>query len=165
MGAYGGSLQASMSSSNAGDIIDLNNDNQVTWDDILLLGNSWKSNVAPLKGDFNLDGIVDTNDLQLYAGNWQGDSDNAVPQFNFTWSDTVTKGDAFGVTIHVSDNDSDDLTCAVFGLPEGATFYQQEYFYWIPQQEGTYQITFVVTDNKSLVYETVTLTVVPEETE
>jgi hypothetical protein len=169
MGAYGGSLQASMSSSNAGDIIDLNNDNQVTWNDILLLGNSWKSNIAPLKGDFNLDGIVDTNDLQLYAGNWIQDSNNAIPQFDFTWNNTVTIGDivSAAITATDTDNDNDDLVYAAFGLPDGASFSNQ-IFTWTAELAGTYQITFVVTDNKSLAYQTVTLTVVPvvpEETE
>jgi parallel beta-helix repeat protein len=158
MGAYGGTTQASMSSSNAGDIRDLNNDSFVTWDDVLLLADRWDSKDVPLKEDLNLDGIVDINDLIFFEGNWSLDADNSAPAFDSIDSQYVTVGGSLTFTATASYIDNDELIYIALGLPEGAEFSNQV-FNWTPQQAGTYFVTFIVSDRNSLDYMTVQITV------
>ncbi len=158
MGAYGGSVQASLSMSNAGDIRDLDCDDMVTWNDVLRLACKWCSNNVPLKEDLNLDGIVDTNDLLFFDGNWQEDFNNAIPQFENIEDVNVTVGDIINFVVSASDTDGDELLYLAAGLPDGAAF-NEETFAWTPEHEGEYRITFCVSDCKSLVYKTVKIRV------
>lgn len=162
MGAYGRSTQASLSLSDAGDIRDLNNDDTVTWDDVLLLSAKWDCNDAPQKEDLNLDGIVDTNDLEFFGGNWQEDANNTVPQFDAIENREVTAGAPLTFSAAASDTDGDDLVYTAAGLPDGALFAAQQ-FTWTPEDEGIYNITFIASDNKSLTFTTIQVTVSPAE--
>jgi hypothetical protein len=49
MGAYGGTAEASMSLSDAGNIADLNNDDEVETEDLRLFGNDWLRDEVLLK--------------------------------------------------------------------------------------------------------------------
>ena len=158
MGAYGGTAQASLSLSNAGDIRDINRDGMVTWNDVLLLTDKWNCDNAPLKEDLNLDGIVDVNDLKFFNGNWQEDSNNAVPQFDIIEDANVAAGELISFIVSASDTDGDELVYLAAGLPDGATFNEQA-FTWTPEQEGEYSITFCVSDYKSLAYMSVQIVV------
>ena len=78
MGAYGGTIEASMSLSNAGNIADLNPDvndtnDWVGYDDMLLLTDKWLSlsNEVPLAEDLDRNGIVDFTDYAILVNNWQ----------------------------------------------------------------------------------------------
>ena len=76
MGAYGGTIEASMSLSNAGNVADLNPDvndanDWVGYDDMLLLTDKWLSNELPLAEDLNRNGIVDFTDYAILVNNWQ----------------------------------------------------------------------------------------------
>jgi len=78
MGAYGGTIEASMSLSDAGNVADLNPDvndanDWVGYDDMLLLTDKWLSLVdeAPLAEDLNRNGIVDFVDYAILVSNWQ----------------------------------------------------------------------------------------------
>jgi hypothetical protein len=76
MGAYGGTDEASMSLSNAGNVADLNpvlNDanDWIGYDDMVLLTDKWLSNEAPLAEDLNRNGIVDFADYAILVSNWQ----------------------------------------------------------------------------------------------
>jgi len=78
MGAYGGTIEASMSLSNAGNVADLNPDvndanDWVGYDDMLLLMDKWLmlSNEVPLAEDLNRNGIVDFADYAILVNNWQ----------------------------------------------------------------------------------------------
>ncbi len=158
MGAYGGTTQASLSLSNAGDIRDLNNDDSVSWDDVLLLVSKWNSSNAPQKEDLNLDGIVDTNDLVFFQGNWQTNSNNAMPQFDSIENQNIPVGVPFTFYISANDNDNDELVYTAAGLPDGAVFSEKR-FTWTPENEGTYNITFIVSDKKSLMLKTIKISV------
>jgi parallel beta-helix repeat protein len=76
IGAYGGTVQASMSMSDAGNIADLNPDvndanDWVDYNDMLLLTDKWLSTEVPLAEDLNRNGIVDFADYAILVNNWQ----------------------------------------------------------------------------------------------
>ena len=149
MGAYGGTAQASMSSSDIGDIRDLNNDDSVSFNDVLLLVDKWYSNDVPLKEDLNLDGVVDSDDLIFFKGNWLEGSNNIVPVLDLIEDQYINVGQLLNFSISATDNDGDELTYLAAGLPEGAIF-EDQIFSWSPEQTGLYSITFIVSDYKSL---------------
>ena len=149
MGAYGGTTEASMSLSDIGDIRDLNNDDLVTFNDVLLLVDKWDSSDVPLKEDLNLDGVVDSNDLIFFEGNWSGDSNNFVPALDFIEDQYTNVGQSLIFSVSAADSDGDELIYLAAGLPEGAIF-EDNMFSWIPQQAGLFRVTFIVSDNKSL---------------
>ena len=162
MGAYGGTSQASMSLSNIGDARDLNNDDLITWDDILLLIDNWDSNDIPLKEDLNLDGIVDINDLEFYKVNWAEDLNNITPAFDFIDDQYATVGELLSFSVTASDGDDNELVFIALDLPEDAEF-SGEIFSWAPEQTGTYLITFIVSDYKSLDFMTLLIIVQAEQ--
>jgi parallel beta-helix repeat protein len=76
IGAYGGTIEASMSLSDVGNIADLNPDvndanDWVDYSDMLMLTDKWLSNEVPLAADLNRDGIVDFADYVILVDNWQ----------------------------------------------------------------------------------------------
>jgi len=73
MGAYGGTAQAGMSLSNAGDTADLNHDGTVDARDLLVLADGWLVKEAPLAQDMSRDGSVNLLDLGKLAGHWRAD--------------------------------------------------------------------------------------------
>ena len=158
MGFYGGTLQASLSQSNVGEVSDLNNDGLVTWDDLMLLIEKWDSDDVLLREDLNLDGIVNADDLDFFEGNWEQDSNNFVPVLDFIKDQHVSSGEALNFSVSSFDNDNDELIYLAPGLPEGANFSEQE-FSWIPETPGAYQLTVIVSDYKSLSYMTVKIIV------
>jgi hypothetical protein len=70
MGAYGGTPEASMSPSIAGNIADLDNDGDVDLDDLLLFTEQWPVEKILLPEDLDRSGYVDFNDFVIYADNW-----------------------------------------------------------------------------------------------
>ncbi len=70
MGAYGGTPEASMSLSDAGNIADLNIDGWVGYGDMMLLTDKWIYEEVLLSGDLNRDGIVTFTDFAIFAHNW-----------------------------------------------------------------------------------------------
>ena len=70
MGAYGGTAQASMSLSEAGNIADLNNDGLVNYVDLMLFANKWLCQEVLLSEDFGRDGSVDFIDFMIFANQW-----------------------------------------------------------------------------------------------
>lgn len=70
IGAYGGTPQASMSQSPAGNIADLNNNAYVNWEDLKLLLDKWLNDRPLLTEDLDRDGFVDSTDYTLFAQNW-----------------------------------------------------------------------------------------------
>ncbi len=154
MGAYGGTTQASMSLSNIGDKRDLNNDGLVSWDDVLVLAEKWESNDTPLKEDLDRNGIVNTSDLAYYSNNWEESSNNTPPELVSIMNKNITVNNPLSFNVSATDNDGDELVYIALGLPEGAEFSEQT-FVWTPEQSGIYQVTFVVSDYKSMDYMTV----------
>jgi len=70
MGAYGGTPEASMSLSNAGNIADLNTDETVNFSDFAAFTDNWHSKQVLLPEDLDRNGVVDFNDLTIFADNW-----------------------------------------------------------------------------------------------
>jgi len=76
IGAYGGTVQASMSLSDAGNIADLNPDvndanDWVGYDDMILLTDKWLSYEVPIAEDMDRNGVVDFADYAILVNNWQ----------------------------------------------------------------------------------------------
>jgi predicted outer membrane repeat protein len=70
MGAYGGTPEASMSLSMAGNVADLNTDETVNFSDFATFTDNWHSEQVLLPEDLNRNGVVDFNDLAIFADNW-----------------------------------------------------------------------------------------------
>jgi hypothetical protein len=70
MGAFGGTPQASMSLSAAGNIADLNKDDAVDRKDMLMFADMWLSEDVPLAEDISRDGAVNLPDFAALAENW-----------------------------------------------------------------------------------------------
>jgi hypothetical protein len=70
MGAYGGTPQASMSLSDAGNVADLNADNAVHFADFANFVGHWRAEETLIPQDLDRDGTVGPNDLAILADNW-----------------------------------------------------------------------------------------------
>ena len=72
MGAYGGTPQASMSLSNAGNIANLDNDisDVVDYNDLGIFLSKWCRQQVLLAEDLNRDGVVNSVDYGIFANNW-----------------------------------------------------------------------------------------------
>ncbi len=70
MGAYGGTPQASMSLNPVGNPADLNHDDAVDLGDWSLWSDDWLDERVLLDSDFDLNNIVDPNDLSIFLNNW-----------------------------------------------------------------------------------------------
>jgi hypothetical protein len=70
MGAYGGTAQASMSLSNAGNLADLNNDGVVNIIDLGFFANLWLQQDILSKEDLDRNRSVDTDDLHILITQW-----------------------------------------------------------------------------------------------
>ena len=70
MGMYGGTPQASMSLSNAGNIADLNTDGAVDYKDLMLFSEQWLNEEKLLAENLNRNGAVDFIDFAIFANNW-----------------------------------------------------------------------------------------------
>jgi hypothetical protein len=70
MGAYGGTAEASMSSSEAGNVADLNFDDSVNFIDYAHFSILWKESEILLHEDLNRDGVLDEDDVHVFAGTW-----------------------------------------------------------------------------------------------
>lgn len=70
MGAYGGTVQASMSASEAGNISDLNHDGIVCPADLAVFTDSWLLEEILLAEDLSRNGFVNLNDFAIFAENW-----------------------------------------------------------------------------------------------
>ena len=70
IGAFGGTPQASLSLSDAGNIADLNNDDKVNSGDLKLFTNEWQNEQLLLSEDFNRNGFVDFDDFAIFGLQW-----------------------------------------------------------------------------------------------
>ena len=70
MGAFGGTPQASMSTSVVGNIADLNNSNKVDFDDARLLVDKWLKQQTLLPEDLDRNGSVNAKDFAAFARQW-----------------------------------------------------------------------------------------------
>jgi parallel beta-helix repeat protein len=70
MGAFGGTPQASMSLSTAGNVADINDDDAVNGRDLRIFMDMWLIQAMLLAEDINRDGAVNLPDLALLAEQW-----------------------------------------------------------------------------------------------
>ena len=70
MGAYGGTPQASMSLSEAGNAADLNNNSQVNYIDLMTFVDKWLCRQVLLPEDLDRNGAVNFIDFAIFANNW-----------------------------------------------------------------------------------------------
>jgi hypothetical protein len=70
MGAYGGTRQASMPPYDRALLADITNDGLVNGSDFAHQASDWLINGTEQPGDFNRNGIVDTNDVGLFVDDW-----------------------------------------------------------------------------------------------
>lgn len=70
MGAYGGTPQASMSESPAGNIADLDANDVVNYSDLDLFTEGWLRQQVLLSEDLDRDGLVNSKDFAIFANNW-----------------------------------------------------------------------------------------------
>jgi len=75
MGTYGGTPEASMSTSSVGNVADINEEdwdaNWVDYNDFILLTDKWLSDEVLLAEDLNRDRMVNLADFAIFAGNWR----------------------------------------------------------------------------------------------
>jgi len=71
MGAYGGTPEASMSLSDAGNIADLDNNDLVDYTDLKAFVSKWLCRQVLLAEDLDRNGIVDLKDFAIFANEWQ----------------------------------------------------------------------------------------------
>jgi hypothetical protein len=71
IGAYGGTPEASMSLSDAGNIADLDTDGWVGYGDMMLFTDKWLYEAVLLSEDLNRDGFVNFIDFAIFANNWR----------------------------------------------------------------------------------------------
>lgn len=70
MGAYGGTAEASMSSSTVGNIADLDNSDFVNLKDLALFSGGWRLYENLLREDLDRNGFVDFKDAALFFESW-----------------------------------------------------------------------------------------------
>ncbi|HUS72623.1 MAG TPA: right-handed parallel beta-helix repeat-containing protein, partial [Sedimentisphaerales bacterium] len=70
LGAYGGTAEASMSSSTIGNIADLNNNDIVNLQDFSLFSGGWRLYEHLLREDLDRNGFVDFKDAALFIDSW-----------------------------------------------------------------------------------------------
>ncbi len=70
MGAYGGTAEASMSSSTVGNIADLDNSDFVNLKDLALFSGGWRLYQNLLREDLDRNGFVDFKDAALFFESW-----------------------------------------------------------------------------------------------
>jgi len=76
MGAYGGTVQASMSLSDTGNIANLDNDvdDRIDYNDLEKFIIDWCRHGILIRSDFNVDKIVNFADFAVFAENWMTDN-------------------------------------------------------------------------------------------
>jgi len=72
IGAYGGTPEASMSLSDAGNIAELNGDDSIGYADIILFMGKWLYEAVLLAEDLDRNGFVNFADFAIFANNWEG---------------------------------------------------------------------------------------------
>jgi len=102
------------------------------------------------------DGLLsDSQDVTITVNNV-----NRVPVLNAIGAKSVNENQLITITPTATDADGQTLTYSATGLPTGATFVTDT-FSWTPTftQEGTYDITFEVSDGVDTTNEIITITV------
>lgn len=85
---------------------------------------------------------------------------NQAPTLNPIGDKEVKEGEELSFEVTATDENGDELTYSVEGLPEGATF-ENKVFTWTPtyEQAGTYEVTSKVSDGELSNEEVITITV------
>jgi hypothetical protein len=144
MGAYGGTPQASMSLSQAGNIADLNGDDLVDYGDLALFTQYWARQEVLLAADLNRDEGVDFKDFSVLAANWGAQPPPPTPPLPnpMTWAKEPYATSAYSIAMVAATATSTDGS--------GAEYYFEDYYSpqtnsgWIlfaPGEEPRWEVT------------------------
>jgi hypothetical protein len=99
--------------------------------------------------------VQDSETITITVGN-----SNQAPVLEAIGDKSVAENSSLSFSVNASDADGDAITYSAEDLPSGASFDGQS-FSWTPsyEQAGTYQVTFVASDNQVQDSETITITV------
>ncbi len=105
-GRYGGTAEASMSLSSVGNVADLNLDGLVDFQDMMLFAKKWPYHLPLLREDLDRDGGVDLADYAVLVANWQP---LPLPTPNpMTWKSEPNASSESRITMTASDANSSD---------------------------------------------------------
>jgi len=144
MGAYGGTPQASMSLSQAGNIADLNGDDLVDYGDLALFTRHWARQEVLLAADLNRDGLVNFEDFCILVANWAAKPPPPTPPLPnpMTWAKEPYATSAYSIAMVAATAISTDGS--------GAEYYFENYYSpqsnsgWIlfaPGEEPRWEVT------------------------
>ncbi len=144
MGAYGGTPQASMSLSQAGNIADLNGDDLVDYGDLALFTQHWARQEVLLAADLNRNGLVNFKDFCILVANWAAQPPPPTPPLPnpMTWAKEPYATSAYSIAMVAVTATSTDGS--------GAEYYFENYYSpqtnsgWIlfaPGEEPRWEVT------------------------
>jgi len=144
MGAYGGTPQASMSLSQAGNIADLNGDDLIDYGDLALFTQHWARQEVLLAADLNRDGLVNFEDFCILVANWAAKPPPSTPPLPnpMTWAKEPYATSAYSVAMVAATAISTDGS--------GVEYYFENYYSpqsnsgWIlfaPGEEPRWEVT------------------------
>jgi len=144
MGAFGGTPQASMSLSEAGNIADLNGDDRVDHGDLALFTQHWARREVLLAADLNRGGLVDFKDFCILVANWAAQPPPPTPPLPnpMTWAKEPYAISAYSIVMVAATATSTDGS--------GAEYYFEDYYSpqsnsgWIsfaPGEEPRWEVT------------------------
>jgi hypothetical protein len=144
MGAFGGTPQASMSLSEAGNIADLNGDDRVDHGDLALFTRHWARQEVLLAADLNRGGLVDFKDFCILVANWAAQPPPPTPPLPnpMIWVEEPYAISAYSIAMVAATATSTDGS--------GAEYYFEDYYSpqsnsgWIsfaPGEEPRWEVT------------------------
>jgi parallel beta-helix repeat protein len=144
MGAYGGTPQASMSLSEAGNIADLNHDSLVDYSDLRLFTDKWPCQQVLLAEDLSRDARVNFRDFSILAGRWGAEPPPPTPPLPnpMTWATTPYPTSPYSVAMVATMATSTDGS--------GVEYYFEDYYHpvtnsgWIsfpPGEQAKWEVT------------------------
>jgi len=144
MGAYGGTPQASMSPSQAGNVADLNGDDLIDYDDLVLFAQKWTRKEVLLAADLDRDGLVNFKDFSILMDNWGVRPTPATPPLPnpMTWAIRPYATSAYSIAMVATTATSTDGS--------GVEYYFEDYYSlqtnsgWVlfaPGQEPRWEVT------------------------
>jgi len=144
MGAYGGTPQASMSLSQAGNIAELNGDDLVDYGDLSLFTQQWARQDVLLAADINKDGLVNFKDFRILVDNWEVQSLPPTPPLPnpMTWATEPYATSAYSTAMVAATATSND--------GGGVEYYIEDYYspqinsgwiFFAPGEEPRWEVT------------------------
>ncbi len=116
-------------------------------------GGTWNKVNAPIS-HYNTVIAIDLNEIDGIS--------NRPPVLEPMGDKEVNEGELLEIDVKTNDPDGDEISIVVNGLPEGATFDENNgLFSWLPgyNQAGEYEVTFIISDGEYEISDTIIITV------